>query len=416
MVSAALKFADAEVYLSAPSAASVELLEQTLAMVGQEETLDRCRVLSQLGKALLSTGATERGREVLRLARPIAERLDDRRSLFEVLVSDLMPNAGPPPSGDGVDERSRSLALIWDIAKGFNSILQVEALARSGAAFLEIGDMDGFERTTQLQMEIAETSRTDFDKWITVSGKVMRSLIQGNFREAERLALQALNVLSSHDVDFPLGVYGMQMFTVRREQGRLAEVAPLVKRFVRENPEDAVWRPGLMLIASDLGFEVQARRTFELLAESGFALPIDSKRTVTLSYLAEVCTRLGDARRAEQLYDPPATLSRPCDRRADLHAVLRFGGALPWHAGDHHGRLAVGGAPFRGGARDGGTDACLAVACPYPRRVCSPCWRPAVIAATMLRATELREMALAAADRLEMGRLRQLLRSAVTAA
>jgi tetratricopeptide (TPR) repeat protein len=35
----------------------------------------------------------------------------------------------------------------------------------------------------------------------------------------------------------------------------------------------------------------------------GFALPDDAKRGLTLSYLAEVCARLGDAARAEQLYE-----------------------------------------------------------------------------------------------------------------
>jgi tetratricopeptide (TPR) repeat protein len=93
------------------------------------------------------------------------------------------------------------------------------------------------------------------------------------------------------------------MFTIRREQGRLAEVAPLFRRFLDENPREAAWRPGLALMASDLGFKDAARKAFEDLAAAGFALPIDAKRNVTLSYLAEVCARLGDADRAEQLYE-----------------------------------------------------------------------------------------------------------------
>jgi hypothetical protein len=403
------------VYLSVPSAASVELLEQTLAIVGQEETLDRCRVLSQLGKALLTIGATERGREVLRLARPIAERLGDRRSLFELLVSDLMPNAGPPPSGEQVHERRRSLARIWDLAQGFDSTLRVEALTRSGAGFLEIGDVEGFERSMRVQQEIAEVSRADFDRWIMASGKVMLGLIQGNFRDAERLALEAVNVLNGHDVDFPLGVYGMQMFTVRREQGRLAEVAPLVKRFVRENPDDAVWRPGLMLIASDLGFEDQARRMFEMFAGSGFALPTDSKRTVTLSYLAEVCTRLDDARRAEQLYGHLLPYR-------DLAIVVPTYTLCCGSAARYLGMLATTMGDWPSAERH--FQAALAM----EERMRAWPWLAHTRAeyAVMLaargdrgddtRAVEMREMALAAADRLEMGRLRQLLRSGVVAA
>jgi tetratricopeptide (TPR) repeat protein len=95
----------------------------------------------------------------------------------------------------------------------------------------------------------------------------------------------------------------VQMFTIRRAHGRLAEVAPLFRRFLDENPQDAAWRPGLALIASDLGFEEPARKAFERIAATGFAFPIDATRNLTLSYLAEVCTRLGDADRAERLYE-----------------------------------------------------------------------------------------------------------------
>jgi hypothetical protein len=99
-----------------------------------------------------------------------------------------------------------------------------------------------------------------------------------------------------------VGVYGMQMFTIRREQSRLAEVAPLLKRFVDEHPDDATWRPGLMLIASDLGFETQARRNLDQLTESESCIPMDSKRLVTLTYLAEVAARLRETRHAGRVY------------------------------------------------------------------------------------------------------------------
>ena len=119
----------------------------------------------------------------------------------------------------------------------------------------------------------------------------------------ERLAEEAGEIGRDLFGEIAIGVYGVQMFTIRREQGRLAEVAPLVRRFLDENPEDAAWRPGLAVIASDLGFEPAARKAFESLAAGGFAFPIDAKRNLTLSYLAEVCARLGDSDRAELLYD-----------------------------------------------------------------------------------------------------------------
>ena len=129
------------------------------------------------------------------------------------------------------------------------------------------------------------------------------AILHGDFAAAERLAERALEV-SQEEIqpEVATGVYGVQMFTTRREQGRLAEVAPLVRRFVAENAEAAAWRPGLALIASDLGFEEEAQRIFDELAATQFDFPIDARRNITLSYLAEICTRLGDADRAEKLY------------------------------------------------------------------------------------------------------------------
>jgi hypothetical protein len=92
------------------------------------------------------------------------------------------------------------------------------------------------------------------------------------------------------------------MFTIRREQGRLAEVAPVLRQFIDQNPQDRTWRPGLALIASDLGFDEEARKAFEDLASGGFAFPADAKWSLTISYMAEVCTRLHDRRRGDPLY------------------------------------------------------------------------------------------------------------------
>jgi tetratricopeptide (TPR) repeat protein len=135
------------------------------------------------------------------------------------------------------------------------------------------------------------------------SNGVVRATLRGEFAEAERLAERALELGRASHRDVATGVYGVQMFTIRREQGRLAEVAPLFRRFLDQNPGDAAWRPGLALIASDLGFEQAATKAFADLAASGFAFPVDAKRNLTLTYLAEVCARLGDADHARQLYD-----------------------------------------------------------------------------------------------------------------
>jgi len=93
------------------------------------------------------------------------------------------------------------------------------------------------------------------------------------------------------------------MFSIRREQGRLAEVAPVVKRLIDEKPNEKIWLPGFALIAADLGFETPARRRLHELAETGFDMPFDAKRSASLSYVAEVAFLLGESDAAERLYE-----------------------------------------------------------------------------------------------------------------
>ena len=93
------------------------------------------------------------------------------------------------------------------------------------------------------------------------------------------------------------GAFGLQMFTLRREQGRLHELAPAVRHFVQQHGAAAAWRPGLALIYSELGREREARAEFEHLARHDFAdLPRDGLWMACMTYLAEVCAFLGDAR------------------------------------------------------------------------------------------------------------------------
>src|SRR5262249_5445325 len=117
-----------------------------------------------------------------------------------------------------------------------------------------------------------------------------------------KLAEEAFEIGQNTAGEHVEGIYGMQMFTIRREQDRLGEVAPIIKRFVDESPDQSVWRPGFALIACDLGFSDSARRSLAQLDELGFAFSYDAKRSTSLAYLAEVCAYLRDAARAEAVY------------------------------------------------------------------------------------------------------------------
>ena len=300
---AALGADTAEFWIFSRDHQAMGLLETALVALGEEESVDRCRVLSRLGRALFGS-MSERARKLLDEAVNLARRVGDPQALWDALVCADATTAGYPWSASQFPERRRALDEMLAVAEEIGDPeLIAEAEGRRLPVFLEMADLDAFESSLAHKHEVEEEHELTGFAGILRSTRAMEAILHGDFAEAERLAASALDMPGGVHTDVAAGIYGVQMFTIRRAQGRLAEVAPLLRRFLEENPEDAAWRPGLALIASDLGFADASRKAFEGLAASGFAFPIDAKRNLTLSYLAEVCARLGDADRAAQLYE-----------------------------------------------------------------------------------------------------------------
>jgi tetratricopeptide (TPR) repeat protein len=300
---AAIGLDNAEADLGILDRESVSLLETALQLLGGEDSVERCRVLALLGRAAAHRGDLQRAAVLSTEAIALARRYSEPRALFDALMARLVTTSGRPcPAAQFADQR-HALDELSECAKtsGDPYYAHLAGLWR-GSGFLELGDHLAFEDTWKHLAALGERYQISNFGWGLQCLSALRTILHGDFAEAERQADRAFELGRNIDGDLASGVYGVQMFTIRREQGRLAEVAPLFRRFLDQNPGDTAWRPGLAVIAGDLGFDEAARKAFDDMAGAGFALPNDAKQGLTLSYLAEVCTRLKDAARAEQLY------------------------------------------------------------------------------------------------------------------
>jgi hypothetical protein len=94
------------------------------------------------------------------------------------------------------------------------------------------------------------------------------------------------------------------MFNIRREQGRLEEVEPSVRRFIELYPALPAWRAALALLLVELDRRDEARTEFAAIAGAGFeSVPRDANWLIAVTLLAEVCGALGEDESAEPLYD-----------------------------------------------------------------------------------------------------------------
>ena len=145
------------------------------------------------------------------------------------------------------------------------------------------------------------------------------------------MTLQALTLGQRLQSQSAEGIFGMQMFMLRREQGRLHEVAPIVEMFVREHSSSS-WKPGLALMYTELGLTDKARTVFEELAVNEFVgIQQDALWAASITFLVEVCASLGDSDRAQILYrllSPYAGYAVVASEWASFGAASRFLGQL----------------------------------------------------------------------------------------
>ena len=236
----------------------------------------------------------------------------------------------------------------------------------------ELGERSRIDRSIAAMAELGEVRQRLLAQWIARHGGAMLAIFDGNFATAESLAAKAHEIGRQSNGEQFEGVYGIQMFSIRREQGRLAEVAPVVKRLIADNPDETAWLPGFALIAADLGFEEPARRRLRELAETGFEMPLDAKRSASLSYVAEVASRLGETESAARIYELMSGYQTHDHHCRDRHRLLRRGEPLSRHAGGDARRVRRGAGAFRACARDERCDGRAALACPHQSGVRAP--------------------------------------------
>ena len=128
------------------------------------------------------------------------------------------------------------------------------------------------------------------------------ALCDGRLDEAEAMARRShewSRLLTGRDAS---GVYGIQMFSIRREQGRLAELAPVIRILAGERARGP-WRPGLVAAARRAGHGGGGAG-----ASSRGSPPKGSTRfreslwLASLTYLTDACAALGDEAMAALVY------------------------------------------------------------------------------------------------------------------
>jgi ATP/maltotriose-dependent transcriptional regulator MalT len=277
---------------------AAELLEEAAAALGDDSSELRVGLLAGLARALDFRGEHERGVIVRTNAVAMARRLRDRTGLATTLMRSYW-SRGASSLEEILDMLTEARDLGAEL--GRTEIL-AEAMAWRVPAFVALGDLDSARGELAALLATAEQTAQPFMLHVAEHYGAAVALCDGRLEECEARARRShewSRVLTGRDA---AGVYGISMFSLRREQGRLAELAPVIRILVGEGKRDGPWRPGLVSVLVELGMEQEARRELARIVAGGLDPFRESLWLAALTYLTDASSALGDQATAALVY------------------------------------------------------------------------------------------------------------------
>ncbi len=329
LATAAVGFEDACWRPAITDAGAVELLEEALQALSDGDTTLRVMLLAGLGRAHAFTGNYAASAAVRQHATAMARRLDDRLGLATVLVRSYWSR------GDGsLTETLTMLSEARDLAEDLGeSELQAEAMEWRVAGLIAVGDLETAGRELAAVHAMAEHLRQPFTMHVAEHYASTLALCLGRLADADAAARRShewSRLLTGRRAS---GIYGIQMFGIRREQGRLAEIAAATRMFAGSERSSGVWRPGLAALLAELRMDDEARRALEQVRREGLESLRASLWVASLTYLADACAAVGDGDIAALVYPELAPM-------ADGNVVIGHGVACYGAADRYLGLLA----------------------------------------------------------------------------
>ena len=299
---AAIGFGDAQWRLGSEGSPAVVLIREALARVAPADVRARTALLTALCQALLFSNQPDAAETVFHQAVALARELDDPLMLFRALCAILPGRWFPDRLALRIEAAREATELVH--RAGHLEWLTPYLSGWHTGDLMESGDTVAATASASFHLVSGETMREPFNQAVALAALAMIATHEGRFADAEALAVQALRCGQRFDRANAAGIFGVQMFTLRRHQGRLGELAPVLRQFLGKTSPSGTWHPGLAVLHCELGARDEARAVFDKLAASGFAaMPHDAIRIASLAYLAEVCAWLGDTVRAATLFD-----------------------------------------------------------------------------------------------------------------
>ncbi|MCZ4316186.1 AAA family ATPase [Comamonadaceae bacterium G21597-S1] len=296
---AAIGFERASMLAAQSGEAAVALLSEALALHQHADGL-RVELLARLCRACVYSDRASEAVAAHTQAVALARTLGEPQGLFVALASIVSANYWPRM----LAQRLEAAREAWRIVEAVRHKVPFIDLVPYYLADLEhAGDIATLRQVLDLSMHLAEQSRSPYLMALCRHTEALLAINEGRFAQAETWAIEALHSGRRITRDQAASAYGMQMFCLRREQGRLGEALPVLRHFVQSTPEAQQWPPGLALLYAELDMRAECQAQFDNLPWHTAMRPARDASTLTIIFFAaEICVYLHDVARAATLY------------------------------------------------------------------------------------------------------------------
>ena len=297
-VEAALRYEDASWRPGLAGTVALEILDDARTVLDDavgagEEVPDELALRSRLAVARLRALAMTGRRDEVDAAFVEAERLageagspDLEAMVLGVFVSHVKVFEDVPAAEPLVERLAELEPLVVDTDVALHA-LHVRVLFS-----ILTGRVEEQRRLDRVMADLQERTHSRFWQFIRANQQAMVAFYEGDLVAAESLAVHCRDLADQLPEEDGGGIFGMRMFLIRREQDRLAAMAPLVRRVVAESDGSALWTPGLALLLAETGMVDEAAAALAPVRASGFQLPFDALWSTVMVFLAETAVHL----------------------------------------------------------------------------------------------------------------------------
>jgi DNA-binding SARP family transcriptional activator len=307
----------------------VALLEEALAALAPDAVVVRARLLARLAGALRDERDPRRRLEVGELAVESARAAGDTTALVQALLGLSVAQYG----SEDHSGRLRVLRELRRLARETRDVgAECEALNAEIVLSSAVNDFASVRAHVDRLAERAAAHGQPAARWFASSMRALLALHSGDLEEAEHYVLAAYADGKDPYPKDAWAAYIIQLYLLRREQGRASEVHDALAETRDANPPRPFFACALAALCVETGRAAEARRILEELAPNRFEIvPRDNEWPLSAAFLVEVCRALGDTRRAATLYDelePLAERSSANPPEGTIGAIARALGAL----------------------------------------------------------------------------------------